>query len=93
MYSVKSGLRKALYMYSATPFSRFENEECSSCFALRGMHFLGMFVSRFTGRMSSAELFIICVQISMQFTNCTTLEPLFHDPCGSYGPYESCCPG
>ena len=60
MYSVKSGLRKALYMYSTTPFSRFENEECSSCFALRGMHFLSMFVSRFTGRMSSAELFIIC---------------------------------
>ena len=42
MYSVKSGLRKALYMYSATPFSRFENEEYSSCIALWGMHFLSI---------------------------------------------------
>ena len=26
----------------------------------------------------------------MQFTNCTTREPLFPDPYGSYGSYESC---
>ena len=39
---------------SATPFSRFENEEYSSCFALWGMHFLTMFVSRA----------IICIALS-----------------------------
>ena len=44
-------------MYSAIPFSRFENEEYSSCFALWGMHRL--FLEPFTGRMSSTELFII----------------------------------
>ena len=29
----------------------------------------------------------------MQFTNCTTREPLFHDPYESHGSYGSCCPG
>ena len=48
-------------MYSAIPFSRFENEEYSSCFALWGMPALSlacMFLEPFSGRVSSTELFI-----------------------------------
>ena len=52
-------------MYSgAIGLSRFENEEYSSCFAIRGIHVYALSVAclslqSFTGGMSSAELLII----------------------------------
>ena len=102
MYNVKSGLRKALYMYSATPFSRFENEEYSSCFALWGMHFLSMFVSRdiiCIALSPDSEKHYICIALLrshalrtrnihrvLRFGACISLACLF--PRAIHGSYE-----